>query len=552
MNQKLVRQILWNRLIAVVEEQANVLLKTAFGTITREAGDLSAGVYDTRGRMLAQAVTGTPGHVNTMATAVAHFLERFPAHTLRPGDVLVTNDPWLGTGHLFDFVTVTPAFLKRRLIGFFASTCHVIDIGGRGFVAEATSVYEEGLYVPHMKLMIGGEKGRGKRNETLFAILAGNVREPMQVRGDLLGLVSCNEVATRRLAAMLEEFGLTELDALGEYIVSTSRASMRAAIRKLPRGTWRASMTLDGYESPVVLQAALTVSDGTIHVDYAGTSPASRFGINSPKCYTDAYTSFGVKCIVAPGIPNNAGSLDPVTISAPADSIVSPLRPRAVTARHLIGQMLPELVFGCFEEPLAGKVPAEGAGSMWILGLSGGPQVEGAQPDATRFNVISIGIGGMGARPGKDGLSATAFPSGVGAIPVEITEAQSPLLFRRRELAEGPGGEGRQRGGMGAVIEIENTERAPFSIACATFDRRHNPARGRAGGANGRVGRVTLASGRVLPGKETYVVPAGDCLVAEMPGGGGYGRKTPDVVPAKAGIHIDSRLRGNDITRRKR
>ncbi|HVP09476.1 MAG TPA: hydantoinase B/oxoprolinase family protein [Burkholderiales bacterium] len=520
MKPQLVRQILWNRLIAVVEEQASVLLKTAFGAITREAGDLSAGVYDTKGRMLAQAVTGTPGHVNTMATAVAHFLERFPAKTLRPGDVLVTNDPWMGTGHLFDFVTVTPAFLKGRHIGFFASTCHVIDIGGRGFVAEATSVYEEGLYVPHMKLFEAG-----KPNETLFSMLAGNVREPMQVRGDLLGLVSCNEVATRRLAAMLEEFGLKELDSLGEYIVATSRESMLAAIRKLPRGTWRASMKLDGYEAPIELKAALTASDQGIHVDYAGTSPASRFGINSPKCYTDAYTSFGVKCIVAPGIPNNAGSLEVVTVSAPEDTIVNPLRPRAVTARHLIGQSLPELVFDCFEEPLQRRVPAEGAGTIWLLNMSGGPLLPDAPPSATRFNVISIGIGGMGARPKKDGLSTTAFPSGVGAIPVEITEAQSPLLFRRRELAEGSGGEGRKRGGMGVALEIENTEPAPFSIACATFDRRHHPARGRAGGENGRVGRVQLASGRVLPGKETYVVPAGDRLVAEMPGGGGYGKK---------------------------
>jgi len=519
--QALVRQILWSRLIAVVEEQANVLLKTAFGAITREAGDLSAGVYDTRGRMLAQAVTGTPGHVNTMATAVAHFLERFPARTLKPGDVLVTNDPWMGTGHLFDFVIVTPAFLKRKLIGFFASTCHVIDIGGRGFVAEATSVYEEGLYVPHMKLFEAG-----RPNKTLFAMLAGNVREPLQVRGDILGLVSCNEVATRRLAAMLEEFGLKELDTLGEYIVSSSREAMRTAVRKLPRGTWQGSMTLDGYEAPVELKAALTVSDGAIHVDYAGSSPASRFGINSPKCYTDAYTSFGVKCIVAPGIPNNAGSLEVVTVSAPEDSIVNPLRPRAVTARHLIGQTLPELVFGCFEAPLRGRVPAEGAGSIWILGLAGGSQVEGATPRATRFNVISIGIGGMGARPDKGGLSTTAFPSGVGSIPVEVTEAQSPLLFRRREFAEGSGGGGRQQGGMGVALEIESTEAAPFSIACATFDRRHNPARGRAGGGDGRVGRVALASGKVLPGKETYVVPAGDALVAEMPGGGGYGKES--------------------------
>lgn len=520
MKPELVRQILWNRLIAVVEEQANVLLKTAFGPITREAGDLSAGVYDTKGRMLAQAVTGTPGHVNTMATAVAHFLERFPAKTLKPGDVLVTNDPWMGTGHLFDFVTVTPAFLKKRLIGFFASTCHVIDIGGRGFVAEASSVYEEGLYVPHMKMMEAG-----KPNQTFFSILAANSREPEQVRGDLMGLVSCNEVATRRLAAMLQEFGLSDLDGLGEHIVSTSRASILAAIRKLPRGTWHASMSLDGYEAPVELKAALTVSKSGIHVDYAGSSPASRFGINSPKCYTDAYTSFGVKCIVAPGIPNNAGSLEVVTVSAPEDSILAPARPRAVAARHVIGQMLPELVFDCFDEPLGGKVPAEGAGSIWLLNMTGGPHLERSPAAATRFNVISIGIGGMGARPGKDGLSSTAFPSGIGAIPVEVTEAQSPLVFRRRELAEGSGGEGAKHGGQGVAIEIENSEAAPFSIACATFDRRDNPARGRAGGANGKVGRVKLASGKVLPGKETYVVPAGDRLVAEMPGGGGYGRR---------------------------
>src|SRR5258705_2679250 len=426
----------------------------------------------------------------------------------------------MGTGHMCDSVTVTPPSLKKKLVGFFASTCHVIDIGGRGFVAEATSVYEEGLYVPHMKLI-----DAGKRNKTLFSILMGNVREPMQVRGDLLGLVSCNEVATRRLAQMLKEFGLTELDELGEFIVSTSRESMRAAIRKLPRGTWNASMMLDGYESPIELKAALRVADGRIHVDYAGSSPASRFGINSPKCYTDAYTSFGVKCVVAPEVPNNAGSLEVVTVAAPEDSIVHPLRPRAVTARHVIGQMLPELVFDCFDEPLGGKVPAEGAGSMWGLGLSGGPQVEGARPDATRFNVISIGIGGMGARPGKVALSTTAFPSGVGAIPVEITEAQSPLLFRRREFAEGSAGAGRHEGGRGALIEIESTEAAPFSIACATFDRRHNPARGRAGGADGKVGRVTLASGKVLPGNENYVVPARDCLIAEMPGGGGYGKR---------------------------
>ena len=518
MRETLQRQIIWNRLIALVEEQAQVLLKTAFGPITREAGDLSAGVYDARGRMLAQAVTGTPGHVNTMAMAVAHFLDRFPIASMRPGDVYATNDPWLGTGHLFDFVIVTPAFIEERLVGFFASTCHVIDIGGKGFSADATTVYEEGLLVPHMRIVQAGEL-----NRTFFDLLAANVREPEQVRGDLLSLISCNAVAAKRLGAMMREFRLESLDAIGEYIVTTSRDAMLAAIRKLPRGTWRAEMPLDGYESPILLRAALTVHDGGMRIDYEGSSPASRYGINSPKCYTDAYSMFGVKCAVAPEVPNNAGSLSAVEVVAPRDSIVNPDRPRAVTARHVIGQMLPELMFGCLEEPLGGNVPAEGAGSIWVLAMSGGPELPGAPANATRFNAMSVGIGGMGARPAKDGLSTTAFPSGVGSIPVEVTESQSPLIFKRREFLTGSGGDGRTRGGLGSIMEVANTEEAPFAISLGTSDRRRFPARGRCGGKDGRPGKAYLLSGGEIPGKQTIVVPAGEAIVLELPGGGGYG-----------------------------
>src|SRR3989442_6788430 len=519
MRESLQRQVIWNRMIALVEEQAQVLLKTAFGPITREAGDLSAGVYDVRGRMLAQAVTGTPGHVNTMALAVGHFLARFPIATLRPGGVYGTNDPWLGTGHLFDFVMVTPAFLEQKLMGFFASTCHVIDIGGKGFSADATTVYEEGLLVPHMKIVDAGEL-----NRTFFDMLSANVREPEQVRGDLLSLISCNAVAAKRLAAMMREFRLSSLDAIGEYIVSTSRDAMLAAVRKLPRGTWRAEMPLDGYEAPVLLRAALTVHDGGMRIDYEGSSPASRYGINSPKCYTDAYSMFGVKCAVAPEGPNNAGSLSVVEVVAPRHSTVNPDRPRAVTARHVIGQMLPELMFSCLEQPLNGKVPAEGAGSIWVLAMTGGPELPEAPPDATRFNAMSVGIGGLGRRPAKGGVSTTAFPSGVGSIPVEVTENQSPLIFQRREFLPGSGGEGHTRGGLGSVMEVASTEAAPFAISLGTSDRRRFPARGRAGGKDGRPGHAYLASGNELPGQQNYVTSAGDAIVLELPGGGGYGR----------------------------
>lgn len=532
---RLSRQIMWNRLIAVVEEGAQVLLKTAFGAITREAGDLSAGVYDAQGRMLAQAVTGTPGHVNTMAMAVSHFLERFPREDMWPGDVFVTNDPWMGTGHLFDFVVVTPVFRSGTVIGFVASTCHVIDIGGRGFTADARSVYEEGVLVPHMRLM-----DCGRPNQTLFELLAANVRDPLQVRGDIMSLIAANEAASNRLHEMMSEYGLEALDDLAEYILSASREGMLNAIRALPHGSYLSSMPLDGYESPVELNVALTIDDSGMVIDYEGTSSASRYGINSPKCYTDAYTVFGVKCIVAPDVPNNAGSLAVVRILAPEGSIVNPPRPAPVTARHVIGQMLPELIFGCLAIPMKGQVPAEGAGSIWVLALGSGhetPEMDASMRDrATRFSAMSVGLGGVGGRPGKDGLSCVAFPSGVGSIPIEITEAASPLLFRRREIRAGSGGAGEFRGGLAPIIELENQESVPFTISAATFDRQRNAARGREGGMDGSLGTMHLASGKEFLGKAVFTVPAGERLVIELPGGGGYGnplRRAPEWVAAE-------------------
>jgi len=511
MRLRVMRQVMWNRLIAVVEEGAQVLLKTAFGAVTREAGDLSVGVYDTGGRMLAQAVTGTPGHVNTMAMAVGHFLQRFPLAELRPGDVLVTNDPWMGTGHLFDFVVVSPVFHHGRAVALFASTCHVIDIGGRGFTAEAQSVYEEGLWVPHLKLFEAG-----RPNETLLALLERNVREPLQTRGDLMSLVSCNNAASLRLQALMTEFELRDLQALADYIVGTSAQAMRSAIKALPDGQWRHTMRIDGSTEPVDLVANLSIEGTHMRIDLAGSSAASRAGINSPKCYTDAYCVYGIKCVIAPDIPNNAGSLSAIEVVAEPGTIVHPLPPAPVTARHVVGQMLPDLMFGCLQEPCAAQVSAEGAGSIWVLALSG-------QTAAGPFHTMSLGIGGMGARPGKDGLSCTAFPSGVGSIPVEVTEAATPLLFHRREYLPGSGGAGQYRGGLGSVIEISHQQGASFRISAATFDRRLYAARGRQGGRDGQVGACRISDGTVILNKGVHEVPAGCHLILELPGGAGYG-----------------------------
>ncbi len=510
-------QIMWNRLIAVVEEQAQTLVRTAFSASVREAGDLSAGVFDLRGRMLAQAVTGTPGHVNSMAVAVGHFLERYPVGEMRAGDHYLTNDPWLGTGHLHDFTLVSPAFLEGRPVALFASTVHVVDIGGRGFGPDGRQVYEEGLCVPIMPLARAGAL-----NQDLLAIVRANVRQPVQVEGDLFSLMACNAKGAERLREMMAEFRIGSIGPLADHICEHSRAATLEAIAKLPAGTYRNALVIDGYDHPIELAATLTVSANGIHVDFAGTSPVSSFGINVPMLYTTAYTSFGVKCLVAPAVPNNAGSLAPITVSAPEGSILNAPRPCAVAIRHVIGHMLPDVVFGCLHRALAGGAPAEGASALWIPQLRGGHGVSDTAAAGTPFDVLSFHAGGTGARPNQDGLSATAFPSGVRSVPAEIVESIAPVVIWRKEYRADSGGAGRLRGGLGQVMEIGSAENAPFSVY-AMFERIDHPARGRNGGHDGAAGRVSLVSGQQLRGKGQQTIPPGERLRLELPGGGGFG-----------------------------
>jgi N-methylhydantoinase B len=513
-------QVMWNRLVAVVEEQAQSLLRTAFGTITREAGDLSAGVYNVEGDMIAQAMTGTPGHVNTMATAVKHFFKHFPVNTMKPGDVYITNDPWLGTGHLFDYVMLTPVFLKKKLVAFFASTCHVIDVGGVGMTANANSSYEEGLLVPHLMV-----RKQGVVNEELMSIILANSRSPVEVRGDILSLISGNDTGARRLVEMMEEFGLSTLEPLAKHILTTSEKAAREAMRTLPNGEWSYESVLDGYERPLTIKCKLIINDGKVTLDYSGSSAASLFGINSPRTYSLAYSVFALKAVIAPHVPNNIGSLSVFDMITEPGSCVDPIRPSPVTARHVLGQQLADCVFGCLAQALPGKVQAESAGAIWILMLSSahGRVVATETKDATRFSVISIGLGGIGGRPGQDGLSTMAFPSGVGGIPVEITEGQCPLWFKQKQFLSGTGGDGEYRGGLGQRIEVRNREDAPFVVSASTFDRIHNPARGRNGGKPGTTGAAYRASGSKLGDKGMHIIAKGDALIAETPGGGGFG-----------------------------
>lgn len=507
-------QLLWSRLIAIVEEQAQTLMRTAFSATVREAGDLSAGVFDTRGRMLAQAVTGTPGHVNAMAASVGFFLAKFPVQTLSPGDVLVTNDPWEGTGHLNDFTVVTPVFNGERLVALFAATSHIADVGGLGFGPDARQVYEEGLLVPISRLF-----AKGARNDTLFEMIRANVRDPNAAEGDLYSLAACNEAGARSLIATLDEFALDGLDGVGSMIIEKSRAAMLDEVRRVPFGVYENAMRIDGYDAPVDLVCTLTVGETGVDVDFTGTSPMSAHGVNVPLTYTQAYASFGVRCVVGNEVPNNAGSLGVVRVTAPEGAILNAPRPCAVSARHTVGQMLPDVVLGALSKAIPDRTPAEGASCLYLPVLLGGRSIGGSGED---FVVNPFYTGGSGARPAKDGLSCTAFPSGVRNTPVEINEASAPIIIWRKEYRTDSGGAGRFRGGLGQTLEFAHADGAAFAVS-KMFDRTRHPARGRDGGGAGAVGAARLADGTPLKGMGREMIPAGARLVVETPGGGGVG-----------------------------
>jgi N-methylhydantoinase B len=501
-------EILWSRLITVANEQAAALQRTSFTPIVREAGDLSAAVFDPKGRMLAQAVTGTPGHINSLATGMRHFLEAFPLQTLRPGDVLITNDPWKTSGQLNDLSVVTPVFRSRRVVGFFGNTCHAMDIGGRGLSADATEVYEEGLAIPITKLY-----ERGRPNHELLRLLAANVRAPFEVLGDVHAQVAGNQVGSDRLLEYLDEFELEDLDTLGGEILRRSERATREAIAALPDGDYDKTIQTDGLDKPITIRCRVRIRGDEIAVDYAGSSGQVERGMNVVLNYTTAYTSYAIKCAISPEVPHNDGSFRPVTVTAPEGSILNPRFPAAVAARHIVGHFLPHAVFGALQQIIPDRVLAEGAGNIWLTTVRG--------TGRNRFVTVFFAAGGTGARPNKDGLSTTSFPSGIATTPVEVIETTAPIVIRRKELRRDSGGPGRFRGGLGQSIEVEVRTGEPF-IVSSLSDRMRFAAQGYSGGGPGARGGFLTSAGKRPNPKLSLALPAGTRFTLELPGGGGF------------------------------
>ncbi|MDE2774807.1 MAG: hydantoinase B/oxoprolinase family protein [Chloroflexota bacterium] len=505
-------EVIWSRLISVVDEQAAALIHSSFTTVVREAGDLSAGVFDREGNMIAQSVTGTPGHINTMANCVRKYVApNYPIDSLDPGDTLVTNDPWEASGHLFDLTIVSPVFYRGRGVAWFANTCHAVDIGGATMGGDARSLYEEGLAIPLMKLFKAGEA-----NNELFDIIRANVRVPDQVIGDIYAQEVGNQVGARKLLEMLEEYNLPDIEVVSDLILDRTEKAVRAAIRVLPDGTYRNTITIDGFDEPLTIASAIIVDGDELTVDYDGSSPQVDRGINVVLNYTHAYTTYTLMAALAPGIPNNEGAFRPIHVRAPLGSILNCARPAPVSARHLIGHFVSQPLLTALAEIVPEQVIANGSAGLWNT------MMDGSDEKGDEFAYVFFSAGGMGAAYDRDGLSATAFPSGIMGVPVEAIETAAPLLMRRRELRPDSGGPGRFRGGLGQEMEMEIITGAPANHSCM-YDRTGNPALGLLGGAPGAAGEVRLSDGGQPHPKSHYVLQPGQRVILKLPGGGGFG-----------------------------
>lgn len=502
--------VMWTRLRSIANEQARTVIRAAFSTILRETEDISCGIFDTNGNMIVQAETGTPGHINTMAASVKHFIDRIPTSEMEMGDIYITNDPWLGSGHKYDMTIVTPVFTSDRFVGFSVSVGHVVDVGGSGYAADAVDIFEEGINIPVMRLA-----GAGTLNAELLELLRTNVRAPSEVIGDIMALVSCNQVCSDRIVEFLEEYELDSLDSLADAIFESSEQAFRSVIGGLADGTYRREVDLDGVGEPLTVAAALTVSGSHLHIDFEGTSPQVQRAINVPINYTRAYAWFALSSALAPEIPHNEGTLRCVTVSAPEASVLNARFPAPVMARHLVGYFVPPAVLGCLAQVVPDLVAADCAIGSTI-------QVSGVDSSGDEFVFLSFVSGGFGARPASDGPSTLQFPASISNTPVEVIESTSPLFIEEKGLRPGSAGAGRHRGGFGQVLRFSVRTGRPFTYSCM-MERMSHPPQGLLGGLDGACNSVMIGDDPISDGKRRYEVGAGTQITYRLGGGAGLG-----------------------------
>ncbi len=502
-------EVLWTRLISMVDEAAKVIVRTSFSTLSNEANDFSCVLTDADGNSLAQNTGSIPSFIGTLPATVRHFLASLGPEKMRPHDVLITNNPWMGTGHLNDISVVKPIFRHGQLAAFAASTSHVPDIGGRIRSTEPRELFEEGFHIPLMHLA-----REGVVDESLITLLRNNVRTPDQTVGDIWALVGALNLIEGRLSAMLEEYKLPDIRALADELFRRSETAMRNAIQAVPDGTYRYEIRTDGYDAPFELKLALTVRGDEIEADFAGSAPQQPRAINTVYAYTFAMAAYAVKCALLPSTPNNEGMFRPISVKAPEGSILNPRFPASVGGRAATGHYVPVLVFGALHQVIPDRVSAGAGSPLWIATLSG--NWAGGQP----FTSVLFFNGGTGARPSKDGVNCLSWPSNISSTPVEVVERNNPLFLHYKRLCPGSGGVGRFRGGLGQEIffEVEADELAALFVT----ERTKIAAPGLGGGGEGGLGDVRV-NDFPIDHRRQHILSRGDRVLLRTPGGGGYG-----------------------------
>jgi N-methylhydantoinase B len=524
-------ELLWRRLISIVDEAAVSLVRTSFSSIVRESNDFACVITDSKGHSIAQASNSIPSFIGTAPRTIRHFLEEFPPEEIHEGDILITNDCWLGTGHLPDITVAKPIYLDGRLVAFAGSVAHSPDIGGRVRSADAREVFEEGLQIPPMKVM-----RRGKMDDTFERIMRKNVRVPDQVMGDLYAQFTGLSLIERQTISLMREKGLTTLEPLSAELRSRTERAMRNAILALPDGTYRSEAISDGIDDPIKLCLALTVTGDRITADFEGSHAQVPRSINVCLAYTTAYTSYGIKAVLCPDIPNNDGTLVPMHITAPPGSILNSVPPAAGGARALIGHFLPAMVVSALAEVLPDRVISGVGSPLWCVNLAG------TRSDGKTFANLFFMNGGYGASARGDGTNVLSWPSNISSTPVEIIEKLAPLKIHFRRLRPLTEANGAYRGGAGQEILLENLNSSPAMVSfMAERTKQDAAAPGVRGGAPGAPGEILINDKPVDP-KSRHVVVAGDKVLLKTPGGGGYGsrqdRSQADVKKDLAGGYV--------------
>jgi N-methylhydantoinase B len=501
--------IMWDRLVSIVDEIVSTLVRTSFSTIVNESYDLTCVVLDAEANSIAQGTFSVPVFIGSAPITLGHMLKRFPPDTLAAGDVIITNDPWLGTGHLYDITMVRPVFRKGRIVAFTLSITHLPDVGGSGFGSSAVDVYHEGLRLPICKLYEAG-----RLNELIVEIIRTNVRVPEQVMGDVMANVACNEVGGREVLAFMDEYRLDDLADLSRAIRGQSEAAMRTKIRELGDGTYRNRMQVEGFDGPCDYAVRIDVVGDRVAYDFTGTSGCVRAAVNVPFCYTNAMALHATKSLLLPNIPNNAGSIAPISVFAPPGSILNAEPPYATGGRHAMGHFVTPLVYGALAKAMPDRVQA-GSGMMNLINF------QGRRRDGRPFSTLYFAAGGYGALRGLDGWCTLPHPSNMATVPVEVWETLTHTTIESKRLLPDTGGPGQWRGGLGQEVVVRN-DTGHLITTLGMGNRTLYPARGLFGGGNGALREHAIDGVRVHAKAVNELAPGQRMRIVEA-GGGGFG-----------------------------